>query len=162
VYFDYTSCYFKVVTLFVRNLFRVRLPYLLLTRSFAIYAKYEFASSYTTRSTFATKGVLSVMRICSRMRDWPACVALAKNNFICVSIVKRDKRMREALCGALPCCRASACASVATILVPILETDGAHAPHCTNDLYRHATRIKLKFKLSLIRSVKFHVFGLKL
>jgi hypothetical protein len=29
----YTSCYFKVVTLFVRNLFRVRLPYLLLIRS---------------------------------------------------------------------------------------------------------------------------------
>jgi hypothetical protein len=30
--FEYTSCYFKVVTLFVRNLFRVRLPYLLLIR----------------------------------------------------------------------------------------------------------------------------------
>jgi hypothetical protein len=33
VYFEYTSCYFKVVTLFKRNLFRVRLPYLLLIRS---------------------------------------------------------------------------------------------------------------------------------
>jgi hypothetical protein len=31
-YFEYTSCYFKVVTLFVRNSFRVRLPYLLLIR----------------------------------------------------------------------------------------------------------------------------------
>jgi hypothetical protein len=30
---EYTSCYFKVVTLFVNNLFRVRLPYLLLIRS---------------------------------------------------------------------------------------------------------------------------------
>jgi hypothetical protein len=29
-YFEYTSCYFKVVTNFVRNLFRVRLPYFLL------------------------------------------------------------------------------------------------------------------------------------
>jgi hypothetical protein len=28
----YTSCYFKVVTLFMRNLFRVRLPYLLIRR----------------------------------------------------------------------------------------------------------------------------------
>jgi hypothetical protein len=32
-YFEYTSCYFKVVTLFTRNLFRVRLPYLLLISS---------------------------------------------------------------------------------------------------------------------------------
>jgi hypothetical protein len=31
-YFDYTSCYFKVVTLFIRNLFRDRLPHLLLIR----------------------------------------------------------------------------------------------------------------------------------
>jgi hypothetical protein len=31
-HFEYTSCYFKVVTLFIRNLFRVRLPYLLLTK----------------------------------------------------------------------------------------------------------------------------------
>jgi hypothetical protein len=27
-YFEYTSCYFKVVTLFIRNFFRVRPPYL--------------------------------------------------------------------------------------------------------------------------------------
>jgi hypothetical protein len=40
--------------------------------------------------------VFSVTRICSRTRDWPACVAHAKNNFICVFIVKRDKRMRDA------------------------------------------------------------------
>jgi hypothetical protein len=32
-YFEYT-CYFKVVTLFVKKLFRVRLPYLLLIRRF--------------------------------------------------------------------------------------------------------------------------------
>jgi hypothetical protein len=31
-YFEYTSCNFKVVTLFIRNSFRVRLPYLLLIR----------------------------------------------------------------------------------------------------------------------------------
>jgi hypothetical protein len=43
------------------------------------------------------------------------------NNFICVFIVKRDKRMRDArrYCGA------SACVSVPTS-VPILESDGAH------------------------------------
>jgi hypothetical protein len=29
-YFEYTSCYFKVMTLFLRNLFQVTLPYLLL------------------------------------------------------------------------------------------------------------------------------------
>jgi hypothetical protein len=32
-YFEYTSWYFKVVTLFIRNLFRVRLSYVLLIRS---------------------------------------------------------------------------------------------------------------------------------
>jgi hypothetical protein len=32
-YFEYTSCYFKVATFFARNLFRVRLPYLLLILS---------------------------------------------------------------------------------------------------------------------------------
>jgi hypothetical protein len=37
-YFQYTSCYFKVVTLFVRNLFRVRLPYLLLIRGIHTYS----------------------------------------------------------------------------------------------------------------------------
>jgi hypothetical protein len=31
-YFEYMSCYVKEVTLFVRNLFRIRLPYLLLIR----------------------------------------------------------------------------------------------------------------------------------
>jgi hypothetical protein len=35
-YFEYTSCYFKVVTLFMRNLFRVGLPYLLLIRRVGI------------------------------------------------------------------------------------------------------------------------------
>jgi predicted Co/Zn/Cd cation transporter (cation efflux family) len=35
-------------------------------------------------------GVFSVTRI------WPICVTPAKNNFVCVSIVKRDKRMRDA------------------------------------------------------------------
>jgi hypothetical protein len=47
-----------------------------------------------------TKGVFSGMRICSRTRTWPAC--LAKNNFICESIVKRDKRMRGAVRGVTP------------------------------------------------------------
>jgi hypothetical protein len=42
------------------------------------------------------KGVFSVARICSRTQDWPACVAPAKNNFICLFIVKRDKPMRDA------------------------------------------------------------------
>jgi hypothetical protein len=36
------------------------------------------------------------MRISSRKQIWPACVAPAKNNFICEFIVKRDKRMRDA------------------------------------------------------------------
>jgi hypothetical protein len=39
---------------------------------------------------------LCVTRIRSRTRDGPACVALAKNNFLCVFIVKRDKRIRDA------------------------------------------------------------------
>jgi hypothetical protein len=38
------------------------------------------------------KGHFSVTRI------WPACVASAKNNFICKFIVKRDKRRRGAVC----------------------------------------------------------------
>jgi hypothetical protein len=41
-------------------------------------------------SFICTKDVLSATRICSRTRDWPACVALLRNNFICVFIVKRD------------------------------------------------------------------------
>jgi hypothetical protein len=32
----------------------------------------------------------------SRTRDWPACVAPAKNNYTCLFIVKRDKRVRNA------------------------------------------------------------------
>jgi hypothetical protein len=39
------------------------------------------------------KGVFNVTWICSRTRDWTACVAPAKNNIICVFNVKRDKRM---------------------------------------------------------------------
>jgi hypothetical protein len=38
--------------------------------------------------------IFIVTRICLRTQDWPANVAHAKNNFICVPIVKRDKRMR--------------------------------------------------------------------
>jgi hypothetical protein len=38
-YFEYTSCYFKIVTLFIGNLFRVRLPYLFLIRSFHVFYK---------------------------------------------------------------------------------------------------------------------------
>jgi hypothetical protein len=39
-------------------------------------------------------GGFSVTRICSRTFP-PACVAPLKNNFICVSNVKRDKRTRD-------------------------------------------------------------------
>jgi hypothetical protein len=35
-FFEYTSCNFKVVTLFIRNLFRVRLQYLLLIRKLCL------------------------------------------------------------------------------------------------------------------------------
>jgi hypothetical protein len=42
-----------------------------------------------------SKSVFSVTRICSRTRDWPACVAPAKNNFMGIYIVKRDKPMRD-------------------------------------------------------------------
>jgi hypothetical protein len=83
-------------------------------------------------------GCFSVLRICSRMRIWPACVAPAKNNFICESIVKRDKRTRHAgRCAERYIrMRKHTCNFSA-----LLETDGAHAPYCTNDcLYRHATR----------------------
>jgi hypothetical protein len=87
------------------------------------------------------KGVFSVKRICSRTRIWPACVALAKNNFICVCIVKRNKRTRDALCGA------STCVSVPTASMSILESNGTHAPYSTNDcLYSNATRRKLKLE----------------
>jgi hypothetical protein len=55
-----------------------------------------------TSATLFKLGRFCVMRICSRTRDWPACVAPAKNNFICVFIVKRDKRMRSAVEGVTP------------------------------------------------------------
>jgi hypothetical protein len=52
------------------------------------------------------------------------------------------------LCGALPCCGASACVSMLITSVAILESDGAHDPYCTNDcLYSHAIRRKQKLKL---------------
>jgi hypothetical protein len=41
-------------------------------------------------------GRFSITRICSHTWIWPACVVHAKNNFICESIVKRDKRTRDA------------------------------------------------------------------
>jgi hypothetical protein len=42
---------------------------------------------------------------------------------------------------------ASACVSVPTISAPILVTDGAHAPYCTDDCQlRHAPRRKLKLE----------------
>jgi hypothetical protein len=64
-------------------------------------------------------------------------------------IVKRDKRNagHGALYGTLPRCEASACVSMPTTSVSILESDGAHAPNCTNDCqYCHATRRKLKLE----------------
>jgi hypothetical protein len=68
---------------------------------------------------------------------------------------------RGALCGTLHWCGASACVIVYTTSVPILESDGEHAPYCNNDcLYRHATRRKQKLKLLIIRSVKFYACGL--
>jgi hypothetical protein len=44
-------------------------------------------------------GVFSVTRTCSRTQVWPACVAPAKNNFICASIVNRDKPIRDPAYG---------------------------------------------------------------
>jgi hypothetical protein len=68
-------------------------------------------------------------------------------------------RMRSAVRGVTHC-GDSACVSVPTTLVSILEWDGAHAPYYTNDCpYRHATRRKQKLKLRVIRSVKFHACG---
>jgi hypothetical protein len=40
-----------------------------------------------------------VTRICSSTRDRSECVAPAKNNFICASIVKRKKPTRDAVCS---------------------------------------------------------------
>jgi hypothetical protein len=53
-------------------------------------------SSQFLKTLLLCKGVFSVTRIWPRTRDWLACVAPTKNNFICVFIVKRDKRMRGA------------------------------------------------------------------
>jgi hypothetical protein len=39
-------------------------------------------------------GFVHVTRICSRTRDWPACVAPAKNNFICVFIAYNFSNLR--------------------------------------------------------------------
>jgi sulfatase maturation enzyme AslB (radical SAM superfamily) len=53
----------------------------------------------------------------------------------------------EALCGAVPHCGASACVSVPTTSVPILESGGAHASYCNKDCeYCHATRRKLNLE----------------
>jgi phosphatidylserine decarboxylase len=51
-------------------------------------------SYYFELLQFYSMGDFSVTQICSRTRDWPACVTPAKNNFVCVSIVKREKRMQ--------------------------------------------------------------------
>jgi hypothetical protein len=96
-------------------------------------------------------GGFSATQICSRLRTWPACVAFAKNNYICVSIVKRDKRTRD-----VGCCGTYPCVSMPTTSVSILDSGGAHAPYCTNDcLYRHATESKQKLKLRM----KFYACG---
>jgi hypothetical protein len=51
---------------------------------------------------------------------------------------------------ALTHCGASACVGVPTTLVPILESDGAHAPFCTSNTvdcqYCHATLRKMKLE----------------
>jgi hypothetical protein len=65
------------------------------------------------------------------MRIWPACLM---NNFICESIVKRDKRTRGAV------------------------RVGAHAPYCTQDCqYCHTTCRKLKTACN--RSEQFYACG---
>jgi hypothetical protein len=99
------------------------------------------------------------MRICSRTRDWPACVAPAKN-FICVYIVLYNLYsminscgIRNAVRGVTPL-RIILMRERAHNFSAHLDSDGAHAPYCTNDcLYRHATRRKQKLKLRMIRSV---------
>jgi hypothetical protein len=46
------------------------------------------------------------------------------------------------------------------IIIIIIVSDGAHASYCTNDChFLHATRIKQKLILRMIRSVKFHACG---
>jgi hypothetical protein len=77
------------------------------------------------------------MRISPRLRFWSACVAPAKNKFICESIVKCDKR-RGAVRGVTP---VRGIRMRERAYNAILESDGAHALYCTNDcLYRHAPR----------------------
>jgi hypothetical protein len=78
----------------------------------------------------------------------PACVAPAKNNFICESIAKRDiaRGTQGAVRGVTPV-RRIRMLECAYNFVPSLESDGAHTPYCTNDcLYRHAIRRKLKLE----------------
>jgi hypothetical protein len=55
---------------------------------------HEYSSSLQQR--VRDKIRITVTRIFLRMRDWPACVATAKNNVICVFKIKRDKRTRDA------------------------------------------------------------------
>jgi hypothetical protein len=56
--FKYTSCYFKVVTFFIRNLFRVRLPYLLLIRS--LWAKNRYILQYYKTNSFSNFLTVSI------------------------------------------------------------------------------------------------------
>jgi hypothetical protein len=57
----------------------------------------DIVQKLLTKPRARGKVVFNVTRICSRMRDWPACVAPAKNSFICVFIVMREKwGMRDA------------------------------------------------------------------
>jgi hypothetical protein len=82
------------------------------------------------------------MRIWTRTQDWSACVAPENNNFKCLFIIKRDKRMRDA-----GCCAGRACVCVPTTSIPILESGEAHAPYCNHDCQCcHATRRKLKLE----------------
>jgi hypothetical protein len=69
------------------------------------------------------------------MRIWPACVTPAKNNFICESIEKRVKRTRDAehFAGRYP--GAGLPHAGAYNSVPILESDGAHAPYVLTIVY---------------------------
>jgi hypothetical protein len=65
-------------------------------------AFYELVAGCSNPLLSVYRGIFSVTQICSRTRDCPACVAPAKNNFICVSIVKREKRMRSAVRDVTP------------------------------------------------------------
>jgi hypothetical protein len=72
-------------------------------RTSTLILSFIFLSIFDTHSIISPKGVFSVMRICSRTRDWHACVAPAKNNFIFIFIYKREKRgMRGAMQGVTP------------------------------------------------------------